>query len=133
MKQSNLALSLVLLTLGILILTLCVSLSGCEKYRTRDYDNDHHNGIHEYYNEHNNDIYEHHCGDEITTVSPPALSVTPRTVRPRFRFRPEPPVYPVPIVPPLVAPETSALFNADVEIISAYATFDKPIDVLAAE
>lgn len=121
----------------ILLLALCASLAGCYKYRARDYNNDQRNSN-----------YFHRCDDywfSYDTITSPALSVTPRLIKPRFHLRrweypAVPPEVPL-IVPPMdhssVVPQSS-ISNSDTDAdtyatITAYASLDRAISIPAAQ
>ena len=125
MNKPNLALNIVLVILGLLILALCIGLTGCNKGRRVEY---------------TPPRFDHHCHcEEYEVVSPPALRVVPidpsatptptPTSEPWYRRRNR--VYvPVPINPPGVIPfEQSSVGDFDAEVVTAYTTYDIPIQV----
>ena len=113
MNKSNLALNLVLLTLGILILTVAVFLPGCGRHRNHVYTHPaapHHNF--------DGDDYLHLDGENYlltpetstrsSAVTPPALSVTPDPLWPWLQRRSRQ-VESVPVVPVVPVHEVSTL------------------------
>ena len=126
------AISIVLLILGVLVLTMCLALSGCGVRRSRVY---------------TAPRIEHRCEDEIlTSATPPALHVSPRVDNPWWKYRRKVFRDPVPVIPveplrpaepggaDLYVPQSCippSLDDSEAEAVFAYASNDKPY--LAAE
>ena len=119
--------NLISLIIGVLLLALFVSLTGCNKERCY-YDNDYHRYRHSDEN-----------WPETDTVTPPALSTSPKMNKPnlpRTRAGQQlPPVkyYNNPWCLPPVAPQyVPSIFKTDVDpydSVAAYSTFDSAFDM----
>ena len=112
MKQSNHALNHKLLSLGLLILSLCIFLSGC--------------GV-RHNHENAQRAIEHHCEDEWQIVTPPALAITPEPVRPWFKHRRNEYIIPAPFGTPGFVPQRAVKEQTEddsCEAIFAYVTRD---------
>ena len=123
MSKPNLALNIVLVILGLLILALMVGLTGCGRSQNREYERPR---------------CHFHCPCEdydYEVVSPPALKAVPidpsatptPTSEPWYR-RGNRVYVPVPVYPSGVVPfEQSSIGDFDAEVITAYTTYDIPI------